>query len=179
MMVERDTWIGRLLRQSSVGKALSAAPRIALTLAVGAVTLLLMLTASGGVEAQSGTIPTQEGSTQDLADVRAFLTAAQTQPGAVAAAAPEGRTDIGSELFTKVGCYQCHGNEAQGGLSGPRIGPDPIPFRRFAEYLRSPTGEMPPYTERVLSDVDLADIYAFLEARPRPPAVDTIPQLAP
>ena len=38
---------------------------------------------------------------------------------------------------------------------------------------------MPPYTDKVLSNQELADIYAFLQARPRPPAVDTIPQLAP
>ena len=38
---------------------------------------------------------------------------------------------------------------------------------------------MPPYTAVVLSDQDLADIYAFLEARPKPPAVNSIPLLAP
>ena len=82
-------------------------------------------------------------------------------------------------VYRKVGCFQCHVNEAQGGANGPRLGPDPIPFARFAQYVRTPTGDMPPYTEKVLSTQDLADIYAFLQARPRPPAVNTIPQLAP
>jgi hypothetical protein len=36
---------------------------------------------------------------------------------------------------------------------------------------------MPPYTTKVVSDSDLAKILAFLEARPAPPAVNTIPQL--
>jgi hypothetical protein len=36
---------------------------------------------------------------------------------------------------------------------------------------------MPPYTTKVVSDSDLAKIHAFLEARPAPPAVNTIPQL--
>jgi cytochrome c1 len=37
---------------------------------------------------------------------------------------------------------------------------------------------MPPYTAKVLSDQDLADIYAFLQGRARPPALNTIPLLA-
>ena len=86
---------------------------------------------------------------------------------------------VGAMVYRRVGCYQCHVNEAQGGANGPRIGPDPIPFARFTQYVRKPTGEMPPYTEKVLSAQDLADIYAFLQARQRPPALNTIPQLAP
>ena len=93
--------------------------------------------------------------------------------------APAGRANIGAMVYRKVGCYQCHVNEAQGGANGPRIGPDPIPFARFVQYIRKPSGEMPPYTEKVLSAQDLADIYAFLQARQRPPALNTIPQLAP
>ena len=87
--------------------------------------------------------------------------------------------DAGAALYRKVGCFQCHVNEAQGGANGPRLGPDPVPFARFTQYVRKPTGDMPPYTEKVLSAQDLADIYAFLRARPRPPAVNTIPLLAP
>jgi len=101
-------------------------------------------------------------------------TAAKPQP-----AAPPGRVDAGGVLYKKVGCYQCHANEAQGGLSGPRIGPNLVPFARFFDYIRKPTGEMPPYTPKVLSDQDIADIYAWVQARPRPPAVNTLPQLAP
>jgi len=37
-------------------------------------------------------------------------------------------------------------------------------------YVRKPTREMPPYTDKVVSDQELADIYAFLQSRPRPPA---------
>jgi mono/diheme cytochrome c family protein len=133
------------------------------------------------VRQPTGTMPPQSAqavSDQALADIHAYLRAASVKLDQ-APAAPAGRADNGGILFRKIGCYQCHANEAQGGLSGPRIGPDPIPFARFAQYVRSPTGDMPPYTERVLSNQDLADIYAFLQARPRPPAVNTIPQLAP
>jgi mono/diheme cytochrome c family protein len=96
-----------------------------------------------------------------------------------AAGAPAGRVDVGAALYRKVGCFQCHVNEAQGGANGPRLGPDPVPFARFSQYTRKPTGDMPPYTEKVLSAQDMADIYAFVRSRPRPPAVSAIPLLAP
>ena len=68
----------------------------------------------------------------------------------------------------KVGCYQCHGREAQGASTGPRLGPDPIPLPQFTRYVRAPRNEMPPYTTKVLSDAALADIHAFVASRPRP-----------
>ena len=101
------------------------------------------------------------------------------QTGQSAAAAPAGRVDVGATIYRKVGCFQCHVNEAQGGANGPKLGPDPIPFARFTQYVRRPTGDMPPYSEKVLSAQDMADIYAFVRARPRPPAVSAIPLLAP
>ena len=42
------------------------------------------------------------------------------------------------------------------------------PSRRFSRYVRQPTGQMPPYTAKVVSDADLANIYAFVAARPAP-----------
>jgi hypothetical protein len=36
---------------------------------------------------------------------------------------------------------------------------------------------MPPFTEKVVSDAELADIYAFLQSRPRPKPVSEIPLL--
>lgn len=115
-----------------------------------------------------------------VAGVSMHAQGAPPKPAAPAvAAAPAGKVENGGVLYKKIGCYQCHANEAQGGAAGPRLGPDPIPFARFSQYTRNPTGDMPPYTDKVVSNQDLADIYAFLQARPRPPAVDTIPQLAP
>jgi mono/diheme cytochrome c family protein len=139
------------------------------------------------VRKPTGTMPPQSAqvvSDQALADIFAFLRAAPigrvlSDPANKNASAPAGRTEAGAALFAKIGCYQCHSNEAQGGQAGPRLGPDPIPFARFSQYVRSPTGDMPPYTEKVLSNQELADIYAFVQTRPRPPAVNSIPQLAP
>lgn len=84
--------------------------------------------------------------------------------------APAGNVEAGKRVYNKNGCYECHGREGQGGVvTGPRIGPNPIPFDAFSSYVRKPTGEMPPYTAKVLTDQELADIYAFLQARAQPP----------
>jgi mono/diheme cytochrome c family protein len=106
----------------------------------------------------------------------AFL-AASLHAQARNAAAP-GNAQKGKQLFQEYGCYQCHGREAQGGAgTGPRLAPKPIPFAALSKYVRQPTGQMPPYTKRVVSDEDLADIYAFLSAQPSPQAAKNIPLL--
>jgi mono/diheme cytochrome c family protein len=85
--------------------------------------------------------------------------------------AQSGNAENGKRLFTKYGCYECHGREGQGSsMTGPRLAPNPIPFEVLVSYVRKPTREMPPYTDKVVSDQDLAHIYAFLQSRPRPPA---------
>lgn len=95
-----------------------------------------------------------------------------------ASAAPSGNADSGKQLFVKDGCYECHGREGQGSnMSGPRIAPDPIPFDSLVNYVRKPKGEMPPYTAKVVSDKDLADIYAYLQSRKEPPTARAMPLL--
>ena len=89
------------------------------------------------------------------------------------------KVNDGAALYRKNGCYECHVNDAQGGPQGPRLGPNPIPFPRFVGYVRNPSGDMPPFTAKVLSDDDLSKIYAFLQSRPTPPPVKDIPLLAP
>jgi ubiquinol-cytochrome c reductase cytochrome c subunit len=94
-------------------------------------------------------------------------------------APPPGNAQNGRKLFENYGCYQCHGREAQGGLgTGPRLGPKPIAFVAVERYVRQPTGQMPPYTAKVVTDKDLADIYAFLQSVKQPPAVKEIPLLS-
>jgi ubiquinol-cytochrome c reductase cytochrome c subunit len=91
---------------------------------------------------------------------------------------PAGNAENGKRIFDKIGCYQCHGHEGQGSvMTGPRIAPNPVPFEVLARYVRKPTGEMPPYTAKVVSDQELADIYAFLQSRPHPPLTKNIPGL--
>ena len=110
---------------------------------------------------------------EDLTRLFAYLEAQPTK------ASEAGRADIGADLYYAYGCYSCHANEAQGGMHGPRLGPDPITFARFSWYTRHTTRTMPPYSPVVLSDQDMADIYVFVEAQPAPPPLSSIPLLAP
>lgn len=92
--------------------------------------------------------------------------------------APAGNAKNGKAVYTADGCYECHGREAQGGAgTGPKLGPSPIPYSVFAFQVRSPRDQMPPYTNKVLPDAELADIYAFVQSVPQPPKADSIPQL--
>ena len=83
----------------------------------------------------------------------------------------------GKRLFIKDGCYQCHGYQGQGGVAGARLAPRPIVVAALIAYVRHPTGQMPPYTNKVLSDADLADIHAYLSSIPAPPPAKNIPLL--
>jgi mono/diheme cytochrome c family protein len=108
------------------------------------------------------------------------ILAAQNQAPAAQSSttAPAGNAEAGKKLFVSYGCYQCHGREAQGSsATGPRLGPRPIAFTAFSRYVRRPTGQMPPYTVKVVSDTDMADIYAYVQGRTAPPAVQSIPLL--
>ena len=87
-----------------------------------------------------------------------------------------GNADRGKKLFVDDGCYECHGRAAQGGV-GPRLAPKPPTANVIAAYIRQPSGEMPPYTAKVISDAEIADIYAYLQTIPEPPKVDSIPLL--
>jgi ubiquinol-cytochrome c reductase cytochrome c subunit len=102
---------------------------------------------------------------------------AQAQQPAPATQPSPATVEEGRKLFVSYGCYQCHGYEAQGGQAGPRIGPKPLPWAGFSRYVRGPAGQMPPYTTRILSDADLQKIYAFVETRPAPKPIDSIPLL--
>jgi mono/diheme cytochrome c family protein len=93
------------------------------------------------------------------------------------AAAADPSATNGRALFASVGCASCHGTVGQGGAAGPRIAPDPLPFEALATFVRNTSREMPPYSDKVLSDQALADIYAYLQSVPRPPDVKGVPLL--
>ncbi|MBL8549258.1 MAG: cytochrome c [Hyphomonadaceae bacterium] len=90
--------------------------------------------------------------------------AAHAQP----ASAPPADAAAGQRLFNDMGCWQCHGYQGQGGESGPRIGPQPLPWPVFDNYVRAPSGTMPPYRASVLGEADLRKIHAYLTSLPGP-----------
>jgi mono/diheme cytochrome c family protein len=92
--------------------------------------------------------------------------------GAVAASAEKGRV-----AFIRHGCWQCHGTQGQGGVTGPKLAPDPLPFEALSAFVRTTSRAMPPYREEILSNEDLADIYAYLESIPKAQDAKSIPLL--
>jgi mono/diheme cytochrome c family protein len=92
------------------------------------------------------------------------------------APAASGQVQHGQDLWEKNGCYLCHGTVGQGGF-GPAVAVDLIPYVALSAYVRNPTGEMPPFSEKVLSDADLKDIYAYMSAQPAPKSPDSTPLL--
>jgi mono/diheme cytochrome c family protein len=83
----------------------------------------------------------------------------------------------GKQLFLKNGCWQCHGERGQGGVTGFKLAPDPIPFETLQNFVRTTNRNMPAYRESILSNDDLADIYAYLQSIPKGPDPKSIPLL--
>ena len=103
-----------------------------------------------------------------MLSLSALLTA-QTPPAA-------GNVKNGKRLFLKVGCYECHGYAGQGG-AGARLAPKVMSTPNFIKYVRHPAGAMPPYTSKVATDAELADVRAYLATMPDPPPLKSIPML--
>ena len=89
-----------------------------------------------------------------------------------------GDVKAGQALYTKMTCYYCHGTAGQGGIAGARIAVVQRSADAFIRYVRRPTGQMPAYTDRILSDPQLNDIYAFLRSLPAARPAKEIPLLS-
>ena len=95
------------------------------------------------------------------------------------AQAPAGDVARGKTAFYKHMCYTCHGSAGQGGDrgSGPRIAYDVWPWEGFAQQVRHPREQMPRYPKELVSDQDLADIYAYVSSFKKGPKASEIPLL--
>jgi ubiquinol-cytochrome c reductase cytochrome c subunit len=93
--------------------------------------------------------------------------------------APAGDAERGRKLYLDQNCYTCHGTVGQGGDrgSGPKIYPNPYPYAAFVMQVRKPRQGMPPYTDKHVSDQDLADMYHYLFSTKPSPAAKDIPLL--
>lgn len=93
--------------------------------------------------------------------------------------AAAGSGEKGKAAYVRHGCWQCHGFDGQGSVAGSKIAPNPMPFEAFSDFVRTTGGAMPPYQKAILSDEDLADIYAYLQSVPKARDPKTIPLLNP
>jgi mono/diheme cytochrome c family protein len=96
---------------------------------------------------------------------------------------PAGNARRGEQLFMAVGCYECHGTRGAGALNnGPPLAPNPTSWTAFLYQMRHPIGaprygnmKMPKYGPKVLSDAQIADLYAYLlSIKPGPSAASIL-----
>jgi mono/diheme cytochrome c family protein len=90
---------------------------------------------------------------------------------ALAQDVPHGNAANGKQIYLAVGCFTCHGRSGQGGAytgPAPILARTALPFDGFKALIRDPSDNMPAYSDAVLSDQDIADVYAFLESLPVP-----------
>jgi ubiquinol-cytochrome c reductase cytochrome c subunit len=95
---------------------------------------------------------------------------------AIAAGSPE----KGKTAFIVHGCFQCHGTVGQGAAresNGKVLYDTKLPLEALIAFVRGTNRAMPAYSEKILSDADLTDIYAYLESLPKPADYKTIPLL--
>jgi mono/diheme cytochrome c family protein len=101
--------------------------------------------------------------------ILATAAAAQSKP-------PSGDAARGKELYVKYTCYACHSFDGHGG-AGARLVPMKMLLPVFTAYVRAPR-QMPAYREKVMSNAELADVYAYIKSIPESPAANNIPLLS-
>jgi ubiquinol-cytochrome c reductase cytochrome c subunit len=109
-----------------------------------------------------------------------LLLAATALSACTAAAQNAGNAENGKKLYMKNGCYECHGTVGQGAGANPvapNLAPKPKPLAFLTAYIRKPAGNMPPYTSKVMSNAEIADVWAYLATIPEQPPVKNIPLL--
>jgi mono/diheme cytochrome c family protein len=96
------------------------------------------------------------------------------------AAVADGSPERGKIAIVKHGCFQCHGTFGQGSVNtsgGKVLTNTALPLEAFQAFVRTTNRAMPPYSEKILSNDDLADIYAYLTSLPKTADYKTIPLL--
>ena len=94
-------------------------------------------------------------------------------------AQPKGDVERGKKVYQDKWCHSCHGTVGQGGDrgAGPKIAPNPFPYEAFAQQTRRPRSSMPRYPVEVLSEQEMADIYAYVSSIKPGPSAKDLPQL--
>jgi mono/diheme cytochrome c family protein len=94
--------------------------------------------------------------------------------------APPGDAGNGKRLYLADGCFTCHGRSGQGGAfngPAPSLAKTEMPFEGFKAQCREPANDMPAYATAVLSDQEIADMYAFVQSLPAARSAKDIPIL--
>jgi mono/diheme cytochrome c family protein len=110
-----------------------------------------------------------------MSGAQAPAPATETQAAAVLR---PGNAENGKKLYATYYCWACHGSLGRAGGAAPAITPSTRTDMELITYLRKPAGNMPPYTSKVISEQELADIAAYMRSIPSgTPDPKTIPLL--
>jgi mono/diheme cytochrome c family protein len=101
--------------------------------------------------------------------VSVFAVAVFGMGSSLAQDAPKGDATNGKRVYLTDGCFTCHGRSGQGGAyngPAPILAHTALPFDAFKNQLRNPADDMPAFSTAVVSDQEVADIYAFVQSLP-------------
>jgi mono/diheme cytochrome c family protein len=89
-----------------------------------------------------------------------------------------GNVENGKTLYKTYYCWACHGSMGRAGGAAPAITPSTRSDEDLIRYIRKPSGGMPPYTSKSISEQEIADIAAYMRTIPAgTPDPKTIPLL--
>ena len=106
-----------------------------------------------------------------------LLALAMAGPLAAQQPAPAGDPVRGRATYLANGCHNCHGSVGQGGGPGPVLAQTRMSYAGFAHQIRTPMNIMPAYADPLMSDEDLADVYAYLKGLPGKSAPKDMPAI--
>lgn len=97
---------------------------------------------------------------------------------ALAQSGGAGNAENGKKIFLRDGCWECHGYAGQGSRDGAKIADTALSAAQFTRYVRRPTGAMPAYIDKVLTDQELADIWTYVKTLTGPKTAKDVPMLS-
>src|SRR5215467_6761826 len=109
--------------------------------------------------------------------MKKFILAATVILAGAALAQNAGNAENGKRVFLRDGCWECHGYAGQGGRDGARIASTALNAQGLIRYVRRPSGAMPAYIDKIITDQELTDVWAYLRTLPGPKPVKDIPLL--
>jgi mono/diheme cytochrome c family protein len=81
--------------------------------------------------------------------------------GSSSSTAPTGDAAAGQTAYASLACVGCHGENAEGSV-GPQLAGYSKGWDKFHATVRNGEEEMPKFRTSMVSDQQLADIYAWL-----------------
>ena len=87
--------------------------------------------------------------------------------GSTVLAAGDGNPHKGKELWAANNCKSCHGANGEGKYAGPRAG-DGKTAADWIKQARTPRANMPAFDAVHVSDMDLTDMWAYMQTLPKP-----------